>query len=86
MGDFDKVIKENVEMIFLPLVEKLLGIDISRSEELEDKIQWIIEREPDFLKKVIDKTGNELILQLELQTHDEPKMAYQMPEYKAFLH
>ena len=85
MGDFDKVIKENIEVIFLPLVEKLLGISISQSEELEDRIQRTIEREPDFLKKVIDKTGNEFILQLEFQTNDEPKMAYRMAEYKALL-
>ena len=85
MEDFDKVIKENIEMIFFPLVEKLLGIDISQSEELEDKIQRTIEREPDFLKKVIDKTGNEYILQLEFQTNDEPKMVYRMAEYKALL-
>lgn len=85
MGDFDKVIKENIEALFLALSEKLLGIKISNPVNLPEKLQTTVEREPDFLKKVSSDDGSEFILHLEFQTNDEPKMVYRMAEYKALL-
>lgn len=85
MGDFDKVLKENIEAILLPLLGKLLGIRISKTDELKDKLQRTIEREPDYLKLITDEFGNTFILQLEFQTTDDPKMVYRMAEYKAIL-
>ena len=85
MGDFDKVIKENIETILLALGTKLLGIEIRNPVDLPEKIQTTVEREPDFLKKITDDNGLELILHLEFQTKDEPKMVYRMAEYKALL-
>ncbi len=85
MGDFDKVIKENIETILLTLGKKLLGIDIINPVDLPGKIQTTIEHEPDFLKKITGDDGSELILHLEFQTKDEAKMVYRMAEYKALL-
>ena len=85
MGDFDKILKENIEDIFLPLAEELLGISIKETFEVKDKIQTTIEREPDFLKRVIDHEGKEFILHLEFQTTNDPKMIYRMAEYRAIL-
>ena len=85
MGEYDRIIKENVEAIFLPLLEKLLNIKIKKSFEIKDKIQSTIEREPDFLKKIVDNENKEYILQIEFQTHNEPTMVYRMAEYKAIL-
>ena len=31
MGDFDKILKENIEAVFLPVTEKILGISIKES-------------------------------------------------------
>ena len=85
MGDFDKILKENIEAAFLPMAEKLLGLSIKETFELKDKIQTTIEREPDFLKRVIDQNGKEFILHLEFQTTNDPKMIYRMAEYRAIL-
>ena len=85
MGEYDKVIKENIEAVFLPLLEKFTGIKIVKSSDIKDKIQRTFEREPDFLKKVTDQTGKAFILQLEFQTHDDPEMVYRMAEYKALI-
>ena len=85
MGDYDKVIKENIEAIFLPLLSKFTGIEIAQSTPVKDKIQRTLEREPDFLNKITDTTGNEFILQLEFQSQDDPEMVYRMAEYKALL-
>lgn len=85
MGNYDKVIKENIESVFLPLLEKFTGIRITKSSEIKDKIQRTLEREPDFLKKITDQNGNEFILQLEFQSQDDMEMVYRMAEYKALL-
>ena len=85
MGEFDKIIKENIEAIFAPLLEKLLNISIKRAIEIKDKLQTTIEREPDFLKKIIDKENRTFILQLEFQTQNDQKMKYRMAEYRAIL-
>ena len=56
MGDFDKILKENIEAVFLPTAEKILGISINatgilqrspvdlweETYELKDKIQITI--------------------------------------------
>ena len=85
MGDFDRIIKENVEALLLPLAKQLLGITINNPVDLPEKLQTTVEREPDFLKRVSADDGTEFILHLEFQTHDEPKMVYRMAEYKALL-
>jgi len=85
MGEYDRVLKENIELIFLPLLEKLLGLSIKNSIEIKDKVHSTIEREPDFLKRIIDTDDQEFILQLEFQTSDDPEMVYRMAEYKAII-
>ena len=85
MGEFDKILKENIEAIFLPLAEELLGISIKETFEVKDNVQITIGRETDFLKRVIDQDGKEWILHLEFQTTNDPKMLYRMAEYRAIL-
>ena len=85
MSDFDKILKENIEAVFLHAGQEILGISIKETLELKDKIQTTIEREPDFLKIIIDHEGNKFILHLEFQTTNDPKMLYRMAEYKAIL-
>lgn len=82
---FDKILKENMGQIFLPLAEKQLGIQILKSEELKDKLQTTLEREGDFLRKITTKTNETFILHLEFQVKDELEMVYRMQEYHAIL-
>ena len=85
MGDFDNILKENIGALFLPLVEKILGISIKETFELKDSLQITIKRETDFLKTVIDQYGKKFILHLEFQTTNDPEMVYRMAEYRAIL-
>ena len=85
MGEYDKVLKENIEAIFSKIVEKWLDLSIKETVELKDKLQVTIEREPDYLKKIVDQDNREFILQLEFQTQDDHEMVYRMAEYKAIL-
>ena len=85
MGEYDKIIKENIEAILLTLGKKLLGFEIRNPVDLPEKLQTTIEREPDFLKKISLEDNSEVILHLEFQTNDESGMVYRMAEYKAIL-
>jgi hypothetical protein len=84
-NDYDKILKENIALVFLPLAEKYLGIRISRSEELKDKVQTTIEKEPDFIRIVETDTAEKFIFHLEFQSVDEDGMIYRMQEYYGLL-
>ena len=81
--DYDKVIKENLQEIFLSLTERFFGFTLLKSEALPEKIQTTTEREVDFVRKVTSKEGETFILHLEFQTTDEAAMVYRMAEYHA---
>ncbi|MBD0255243.1 MAG: hypothetical protein ICV83_05945 [Cytophagales bacterium] len=84
-NDYDKILKENIAGLLLPLTEKYLGIRIKDSRELKDKLQTTIEKEPDFIRVVRTDADEEFILHLEFQTHDEEGMVYRMQEYYGLL-
>ncbi len=84
-NDYDKILKENIASVFLPLAAKYLGIRIVRSEELKDKLQTTIEKETDFIRVVETDGGEQFILHLEFQSVDEEGMVYRMQEYYGLL-
>ncbi|MBK7468432.1 MAG: hypothetical protein IPJ43_17420 [Saprospiraceae bacterium] len=55
---YDKIFKENAEMIFLPLVESYLGSKLVYRKSLTAKIQSSIEREVDFIYEVKLEDGS----------------------------
>ena len=84
--DYDKILKENIEALIIPLADKLLGLSLGQLEELPDDLQATLERKPDLLKRVIDKTGiNSYILHIEFQVKDEKAMVDRMLLYYAML-
>ena len=85
-ADYDKIFKENIIALLLPLTEKYLGIAIVAEEVLPEKMQVTQEREADFLRKVTTKEQQELILHLEFQSTDSPIMDARMLEYYAIHH
>ncbi len=82
---YDKIIKENIEDIFLPLTEKYLGFKIVSSEIVKAKLQSTIEREADFLRIVKTDMGEEFILHIEFQSGNEADMIYRIKEYNAMI-
>jgi predicted transposase YdaD len=84
-GQYDKILKENIAEIFLSLAGKILGIHISKSEELKDKVQVTLERESDFIRIVETDKGERFILHIEFQRADEVDMVYRMQEYHGIL-
>jgi hypothetical protein len=84
-GQYDKIIKENLEVTLPVIIRDVLGLDIAQSEELPDDIQHTKERKPDALKKVTDTAGYTYVLQVEFQLEDEQEMVYRMAEYSVML-
>ncbi|MFP4342473.1 MAG: hypothetical protein ACLFQO_18660, partial [Cyclobacteriaceae bacterium] len=86
MGDYDRILKENIESLLLPLGNKLLGLDIEKMQDLPGNLSQTLERQPDFLKLVTDADGNKYILHLEFQTVNDQNMASRMLTYFALLY
>ncbi|MFK7773138.1 MAG: hypothetical protein AB8F94_13405 [Saprospiraceae bacterium] len=78
---FDKMLKENAEALFLPLIAKRLGIKILSSKLLPEKTQTTLEREVDFLRLIKTSAGEEMIIHIEFQTQGNREMVYRMSEY-----
>ena len=84
-NDYDKIFKENIQAIFPSLSRRYLGIEVVKSEPIKDKLQKTIEREADFLQKVTTTIGEQLIVHLEFQSNDDPKMLERMRLYHALI-
>ncbi len=84
-NEYDKIIKENILALFLPLVKRHFGLDIEESEPLDPKFQKTIEREADFLRLAKTKDGKQFILHLEFQTSNDLNMIYRFGVYHSLL-
>ena len=78
---YDKIFKENAEAIFLPLIEKKLGVKIKSFKPFKMKLQTTLEREMDFFYEVETTDGDDFLLHIEFQTDNEPDMVYRKAEY-----
>jgi predicted transposase/invertase (TIGR01784 family) len=85
VNQYDKILRENIEVALPGLIRNLLNIHAVHTEELPDDIQHTKERKPDVLKKVTDKSGETFVLHIEFQVKDEPKMVFRMAEYYIML-
>lgn len=69
---YDRVIKEIIEPALRPLAEIALGLRFGEAKELEDKIQYTLEREADHLKMlVLEDEASKRVLHLEFHLPDE---------------
>jgi hypothetical protein len=78
---YDKILKENIEKIFRPLVEKRLGVTILKSTPLKEKMQTTVELEMDFFYLVEHQEGEPFILHLEFESGDNLESVYRIAEY-----
>jgi hypothetical protein len=84
MGKYDKLIKENLASIIAPLSRRM-GIDLERGriEIIKDKLQFTIEREPDFLFKVChDDPSEDYVAQFDFQVPNDMEMPDRMLFYR----
>jgi hypothetical protein len=78
---YDKILKENIEKIFRPLIEKRLGIKIGKAIPLREKMQTTVELEMDFFYEIVSLEGNPFILHLEFESGNNLEMVYRVGEY-----
>ena len=84
-NDFDKILRENLDSLLPFIARKLLGLDLSRTETLKDKIQITLEREGDHFKKVLhDDPALDYGLHWEFQSTDEDMRARNLLYYALF--
>lgn len=82
---YDKILRENISEVILPISKKYFGFEILETEDLPSTLQVTLGREPDFIKLVRTTTGDEFILHLEYQTTSDANMIYRMMTYHALL-
>ncbi len=80
-NDFDRIIKENAESIFLPFIIQILNLEVVEYKNLNPKIQRTLEREMGLLYQVKNKCLEEYILHIEFQSTQDYTMRYRMAEY-----
>ncbi len=86
---YDRIIKENAQSIFIPLLERELGLKIKSYKALQEKITKTIERETDFLYRVIleeNEYEKEVLLHIEFQVKDAKAMLSRMVEYHGLIY
>ena len=84
---YDKIIKENLEEIFLPLTKKLLNLEFDLAVEIADDLQITLETVPDFLKRISNQNPlTEFILHIEFQSAADRNMAERMLLYYSMLY
>jgi len=83
---FDKILKENLQSLILPLLHKTLGLHLHLIENLPESLTYTIGREADAVMKVKDEKGNDTILHVEFQSTNDPHMLARMLQYYALLY
>jgi predicted transposase YdaD len=84
---YDRVLKENMKSIIPFVLKHILGVEAAKLEEIKDKLQVTLEREADFVQKVVlDNSGEEYLLHCELQGKLEKDMDTRMLLYYALFY
>jgi len=78
---YDRIFRENAKHLFIPLIEKVMGIEIVSYKALPVKFPQTSEREVDFLYEIKQANDVKQILHLEFQSANDPIMLERMQEY-----
>ena len=80
---YDKIMRENLQQLFLPLVIEELNFKLKSFQPLPDKQPTTVIRETDafLLIETYSKEEPKFILHLEFESKDDAEMIYRMSEY-----
>lgn len=84
-NQYDKIVRENLEQVFIPFIIKHLGIELTVEEILPDKLHTTEEREMDLLLKLKDANGKFFLLHVEFQSQPDYNMIWRMVEYHGLI-
>jgi hypothetical protein len=85
---YDRIFKENIEPMIPFIARKLFGIkEIKQSEDIKDKLQYTLEKEADYLQRIIHPNPeDDYILHVECQVKDDNDMISRMFLYRAIIY
>jgi predicted transposase/invertase (TIGR01784 family) len=84
---YDRIFKENIEPLIPVIARKIFGLKINQTEDIKDKLQYTLEKEADYLQKVIHPDPeNDYILHVECQVKDDTEMLSRMLLYRAIVY
>ena len=63
-NEYDRIIKENIEAVVLPLSAKLFGIQPEAMEEVTVDLHLTLERRPDVTRRITDERSHKSILHI----------------------
>ena len=77
---YDRIFKENIEPMIPFIARRLFGVEmITESEDLKDKLQYTLEKEADYLQRIIHPNPtDDYILHVECQVKDDKEMLSRM--------
>ena len=82
---YDKIIKENIEDVFIPLILHRYCPNHVGMERLKDQLYTTEDRETDLLLKITNDDGNVLLLHVEFQSRPDYDMLFRMSEYHGMI-
>jgi predicted RNA-binding protein with PIN domain len=84
-NQYDKIVRENLEELFIPFIVKQLGLSVLIEEVLPDKLHTTEEREMDLLLKLKDSKNDIFLLHVEFQSKPDYEMIWRMVEYHGLI-
>ncbi|HMQ49644.1 MAG TPA: hypothetical protein PKA00_19375 [Saprospiraceae bacterium] len=84
-NEYDKIFKENLEPLIIPLLKQYFGLEITHKRRLHDKLQTTTERETDFLFEVTDASNQRSLLHIEFQSYNDANMVFRNLEYHGII-
>ena len=86
-NNYDRIFKENIESLLLPLLNKLLGLKPPKLAPIDAKMQVTQEAEMDHIRRVVhDDPAQDYGLQIEFHISDEDLRRRNLLHYALFHH
>jgi hypothetical protein len=82
---YDKIIKENLEEVFIPMLLHRYCPDRKSLERLPDQFYTTEDRETDLLLKIVGNHNEVMLLHVEFQSKPDYEMLYRMVEYHGMI-
>ena len=83
---YDRIIKENLQHIFLDVLRVLTGLEATEVQTLYPEFASTIKRVADFVVKIKNNVGREEIIHIEFQSTNDGNMLGRMMVYSALLY
>lgn len=84
-NNYDRIFKENIELLLLPLLKKLLGLNPPKLAPIDAKMQVTQEAEMDHIRRVVhDNPEQDYGLQIEFHVSDEDLRKRNLLHYALF--